>query len=105
MKLYTTEDVELCGNRVMSHQRNCVFTVVSLETDNIKTSHDRDPDRFPQLLGAAQKGAKFPPIVVDKDNVIMDGNTRLSAQTENGAKKLVVFKAVGELYTNESPFD
>ena len=99
MRLYTVQDVELCGNRIMHFQRYFIFTTTTLSTDDIKSSHKRDPDRFPIIFKAIGQGAKFPPIVVDRDNKVMDGNTRLSASTENGAKELTVFKVVGELYT------
>jgi len=97
-RIYTVEEVERWGNRIMAHQSGCIFVLERLPVKDITPAHIKDEKRYAPLMSLISKGTPIPPIVVDRANQVMDGNTRYFALKELGKEYVIVFKAVGEFY-------
>ena len=104
--IYIVKQVENMGNGVMKHQRHLLYAKRIKFCKDIKHTHEPYKDdspyplnqKLPNMISALKSGKELPPILIDKDNVIVDGNHRLYAHKELGREKIKVFQAIGELY-------
>ena len=90
----------------MKHQRHFLYAKRVKLCKDIKHTHESYQDnaphplnqKLPKMIFALKSGQELPPILIDKDNVIVDGNHRLYAHKELGREKIEVLQAVGRLY-------
>ena len=100
-KIFTWEDAEKMGNSIMPHHKRNLFIINTVRVDKIRHSHEPRPDSLKWTIAQVKEGNKLPPIPIDKDMTIMDGNHRLYAHEERGIKKMKALVSIGELYPLE----
>jgi hypothetical protein len=96
-RIYTADDMDRMGNSIMPHQRNSLFSLCEVNPQEIQSSHGTDIDRYRAVSSLIAGGTKLPHIVIDRDNMIMDGNTRLLEYQASSILQIKAYKEIGEL--------